>query len=100
VVIWVVVLAESHGLAEFGRILWPGRIWQNSMAWQNLVEFHGLAEFGRILWPSRILWPGRIWQKRQIAVNCGKLRFYAQSLLAESVEIGSRVLWVCFIILY
>jgi hypothetical protein len=52
--IWVVVLAESHGLAEFGRIPWPSRIWQNSMAWQNLAEFYGLAEFGRIPWPGRI----------------------------------------------
>ena len=75
-------------LAEFGRILWLSRIWQNSTAWQNLAEFHGLAELGRI------------WQKRQIAVGCGKLQSHAQSLLAESVEIGSGVLRVYFIILY
>ena len=90
-------MAEFYSLAEFGRI------WQNSMAWQSL------AEFGRILWPSRV-WQnlaefhglaelGRIWQKRQIAVGCGKLQSHAQSLLAESVEIGSGVLQVCFIIL-
>ena len=53
-----------------------------------LVEFYGLVELGRI------------WQKRQIGVDCGKLRSYTQSLLAESVETGSGVLWVCFIILY
>ena len=41
-------LAEFHGLAEFGKILWLGRIWQNSIVWQNLAEFHGLAELGRI----------------------------------------------------
>ena len=56
------------------------------MAWQNLAEFHGLAELGRI------------WQKRQIAVGCGKSRSHTQSLLAESVETGSGVLQVCFII--
>ena len=50
-----------------------------------LAEFYGLVELGRI------------WQKRQIAVNCGKLRSHAQSLLAELVETGSGVLWVCFI---
>jgi hypothetical protein len=58
------------------------------MAWQNLAEFHGLVELGRI------------WQKRQIAVDCGNLRSYAQSLLAELVEIGSGVLRVCFMTLY
>ena len=51
----------------------------------------GLAEFGRIPWP------GRIWQKRQIAIDCSKLRSHIQSLLAESVETGSGVLQVCFI---
>ena len=58
------------------------------MAWQNLAEFYGLAELSRI------------WQKQQIAVDCGKLRSHAQSLLAESVETGSGVLQVCLIILY
>ena len=33
-------------------------------------------------------------------MNYSKLQSYTQSLLAKSVEIGSRVLWVCFIILY
>jgi hypothetical protein len=72
-------------MAELGRI---GRIWQNSMAWQNLAEFHGLAELGRI------------WQMRQIAVGYGKLQSYTQSLLTESVEIGSGASQVCFIILH
>ena len=52
--------------------------------WQNLAGF------------SRF---GKIWQKWQIAVGCGKLRFYAQSLLAKSVEIGSGVSRVCFMTL-
>ena len=43
---------------------------------------------------------GRIWRKQQIAIGCGKLRSHAQSLLAESVETGSGVLRVYFIILY
>jgi hypothetical protein len=46
----------------------PDRIWQ---------------EFGRL---------SRRWQKQQIAVNCGKLRSYAQSFLTKLVEIGSGVL--------
>ena len=54
--IWVVVLVE------FNKIPYFGRIWQNSMFWQNLAEFHGLAELGRI------------WQKQQIAVNYSKLQ--------------------------
>ena len=41
-------LAEFHRLTEFGRILWIGRIRQNSMAWQNLAEFRGLAEYSRL----------------------------------------------------
>ena len=69
--------------AELGKI---GRIWQNSIAWQNLAEFHGLAELGRI------------WQMRQIAVGCGKLRSHTQSLLAESVETGNGASLVYFII--
>ena len=50
-----------------------------------------IAEFGRL---------GKIWQKRQITVDCGKLWSHTQSLLTKSVEIGSGVLQVCFIILY
>jgi hypothetical protein len=57
-------LVEFHGMAEFGRILWHGRIWQNFIAWQNLAEFYGMAEFGRIPWH------GRIWQN---TAGCGKL---------------------------
>ena len=53
-----------------------------------LAEFHSLVELGRI------------GQKRQIAVDCGKLQSYTQSLFAELVEIGSGVLRVCFITLY
>ena len=53
-----------------------------------LAEFYGLAELGRI------------WQKRQIGVDCGKLQSHTQSLLAESVETDSGVLWVCFITLH
>ena len=45
-----------------------------------LAEFHSLAELGRI------------WQKRQIGVDCGKLRSHTQSLLTELVETGSGVL--------
>ena len=41
-------LAEFHGMAEFGRILWHSRIWQNFIAWQNLAKFYSMAEFGRI----------------------------------------------------
>ena len=75
--IWAIVLAEFYGLAEFGRIPWPSRIWQNFMAWQNLAKFYGLVELGRI------------WQKWQIAVDCDKLRSCAQSLLTKLVEKGS-----------
>ena len=67
-------VADCHRLRQF-TVSWQFKQW----SWQNLAEFHGLAELGRI------------WQKRQIAVDCGKLRSHTQSLLAESVETGSGV---------
>jgi hypothetical protein len=44
--IWVVVLAEFHGLAEFGRIPWPGRIWQKR---QITVDYGKLQSYAQSL---------------------------------------------------
>ena len=74
-VIQIVILAESsrilqfsrtwqkkfNGLAEFSKILWSGRIWQ------NLAKFYSLAEYGKMQ------------QKQQIAVDYGKLQSYGSS---------------------
>ena len=83
---WMSSLSNRN--ADNTRSVTLSRIWQNPMTWQNLAEFYGLAELSRI------------WQKRQIAVDCGKLRSHTQSPLAKSVEIGSGVSRVCFIILH
>ena len=92
IAIWVVALAE------FNRILQLNRIWQNSIAQQNLAEFYSLIKFGKI-WQNftaqqNLAESSRNGRLPQVAA---KLQSHAQSLLAESVETGSGVSRVCFI---